>query len=146
MSGTPEFVAPEVVNYDPVTLVSDMWSLGVIAYVLLSGLSPFQGDTVSETYRDGRLMQPLVQLESNLQTEFSNHVVVEYRKLKCTYLTLLQHAAMSRGRSTISTSRSSTRSRSRPRTSSPASSSRTQRRDSPRNRRSSRWSIEMCLP
>ena len=53
MSGTPEFVAPEVVNYDPVTLVSDMWSLGVIAYVLLSGLSPFQGDSVSETYRDG---------------------------------------------------------------------------------------------
>ena len=145
MSGTPEFVAPEVVNYDPVTLVSDMWSLGVIAYVLLSGLSPFQGDTVSETYRDGRLMQPLVQLESNLQTEFSNHAVVEYSKLKCTYLTLL-HAAMSRGRSTTSTSRSSTRSRSRPRTSSRASSSRTQRRDSPRNRRSSRWSIEMCLP
>ena len=69
MSGTPEFVAPEVVNYDPVTLVSDMWSLGVIAYVLLSGLSPFQGDTVSETYRDGRLMQPLVQLESNLTTD-----------------------------------------------------------------------------
>ena len=54
MSGTPEFVAPEVVNYDPVSVVSDMWSLGVIAYVLLSGLSPFQGDTVPETYRDER--------------------------------------------------------------------------------------------
>ena len=52
MSGTPEFVSPEVVNYDPVSLVSDTWSLGVIAYVLLSGLSPFQGDTVAETYRD----------------------------------------------------------------------------------------------
>ena len=58
MSGTPEFVAPEVVNYDPVSLVSDMWSLGVIAYVLLSGLSPFQGDTVPETYRDGRTKDP----------------------------------------------------------------------------------------
>ena len=23
--GTPEFVAPEVLNYDPITLASDMW-------------------------------------------------------------------------------------------------------------------------
>jgi serine/threonine protein kinase len=50
MSGTPEFVSPEVVNYDPISLASDTWSLGVIAYVLLSGLSPFMGDTVVETY------------------------------------------------------------------------------------------------
>ncbi len=50
MCGTPEFVSPEVVNYDPVSLASDLWSLGVIAYVLLSGLSPFMGNTVAETY------------------------------------------------------------------------------------------------
>lgn len=43
--GTPEFVAPEVVNFDPITCLSDMWSIGVICYVLLSGLSPFMGDT-----------------------------------------------------------------------------------------------------
>ena len=41
---------PEIVNYDPVSLSSDLWSLGVIAYVLLSGLSPFMGDSVPETY------------------------------------------------------------------------------------------------
>jgi serine/threonine protein kinase len=50
MSGTPEFVSPEVVNYDPVCLSSDMWAVGVITYVLLSGLSPFEGDDVAETY------------------------------------------------------------------------------------------------
>ncbi len=43
--GTPEFVSPEVIRYEPVTLNTDMWSVGVIAYVLLSGLSPFLGDT-----------------------------------------------------------------------------------------------------
>ncbi|XP_065063418.1 uncharacterized protein LOC135689975 isoform X1 [Rhopilema esculentum] len=48
--GTPEFVAPEVLNYDPVTLASDMWSVGVIAYILISGLSPFLGDTDTETF------------------------------------------------------------------------------------------------
>lgn len=43
--GTPEFVAPEVVNFDPIGFYSDMWSIGVICYVLLSGLSPFMGET-----------------------------------------------------------------------------------------------------
>ncbi|XP_066924580.1 death-associated protein kinase 3-like isoform X3 [Clytia hemisphaerica] len=49
MGGTPEFIAPEVLKYDPVTVAADMWSLGVITYVLLSGLSPFMGDDDNET-------------------------------------------------------------------------------------------------
>lgn len=32
--GTPEFVAPEVVNFEAITFATDMWSVGVIAYVL----------------------------------------------------------------------------------------------------------------
>ncbi|CAL7945009.1 unnamed protein product [Xylocopa violacea] len=47
--GTPEFVAPEVVNFDQIGYGTDMWSIGVICYVLLSGLSPFMGDTDIET-------------------------------------------------------------------------------------------------
>ena len=48
--GTPEFVSPEVINYDPIALTTDMWSVGVIAYVLLSGLSPFLGADNEETF------------------------------------------------------------------------------------------------
>ncbi|XP_052457402.1 myosin light chain kinase 3-like isoform X1 [Carassius gibelio] len=47
--GTPEFLAPEVVNYDFVSFPTDMWSIGVITYMLLSGLSPFMGDNDTET-------------------------------------------------------------------------------------------------
>ncbi|XP_042573631.1 myosin light chain kinase 2, skeletal/cardiac muscle-like isoform X1 [Cyprinus carpio] len=47
--GTPEFLSPEVVNFDFVSFNTDMWSLGVITYMLLSGLSPFLGDDDSET-------------------------------------------------------------------------------------------------
>ncbi|XP_014896166.1 myosin light chain kinase family member 4 isoform X2 [Poecilia latipinna] len=47
--GTPEFLAPEVINYEFVSFPTDMWSLGVITYMLLSGLSPFLGDDDNET-------------------------------------------------------------------------------------------------
>uniref|UniRef100_T1PFH1 Protein kinase n=1 Tax=Musca domestica TaxID=7370 RepID=T1PFH1_MUSDO len=47
--GTPEFVAPEVVNFDCISYGTDMWSVGVITYVLISGLSPFMGETDIET-------------------------------------------------------------------------------------------------
>ncbi|XP_008294641.1 myosin light chain kinase, smooth muscle isoform X2 [Stegastes partitus] len=49
LHGTPEFVAPEVINYEPVCLETDMWSIGVICYILLSGESPFQGNSDAET-------------------------------------------------------------------------------------------------
>lgn len=49
MFGTPDFAAPEVLSYERVTPAADMWSLGVICYVLLSGLSPFMGNSDLET-------------------------------------------------------------------------------------------------
>ncbi|XP_069584260.1 death-associated protein kinase 2-like isoform X1 [Ranitomeya imitator] len=49
LCGTPQYIAPEVINYEPLGPPTDMWSIGVITYILLSGLSPFQGETDSET-------------------------------------------------------------------------------------------------
>ncbi|UYV66224.1 STK17B [Cordylochernes scorpioides] len=49
--GTPDYVAPEILHYNPISLATDMWSVGVLAYVLLSGgHSPFGGESVQETY------------------------------------------------------------------------------------------------
>lgn len=47
--GQPEFVAPEIVLHRPVTLNTDMWSLGVLTYQLLTGISPFFGASMKET-------------------------------------------------------------------------------------------------
>ncbi|NXF27923.1 DAPK2 kinase, partial [Rhodinocichla rosea] len=49
LCGTPQYIAPEVINYEPLSTAADMWSIGVITYILLSGLSPFQGETDAET-------------------------------------------------------------------------------------------------
>ncbi|KAL1462326.1 hypothetical protein WDU94_014167 [Cyamophila willieti] len=48
--GTPDYVAPEVLSYEPISLATDIWSVGVLAYVLLSSHSPFAGDSKQETF------------------------------------------------------------------------------------------------
>ncbi|XP_062553320.1 obscurin isoform X6 [Armigeres subalbatus] len=55
--GMPEFVAPEVINRRGVGLGQDMWSVGIITYILLGGISPFMGRNDRETLtkvRDGK--------------------------------------------------------------------------------------------
>ncbi|KAM8873329.1 striated muscle preferentially expressed protein kinase-like [Synchiropus picturatus] len=42
--GTPEYVAPEIVNQTPVSTATDIWPVGVIAYLCLTGVSPFAGE------------------------------------------------------------------------------------------------------
>ncbi|KAJ1353882.1 hypothetical protein KIN20_010652 [Parelaphostrongylus tenuis] len=49
IQGTPEFVSPEIVRGYPLTLATDMWSVGTLTYVLLTGISPFHGDDDNET-------------------------------------------------------------------------------------------------
>ncbi|KAM6899515.1 death-associated protein kinase 2 [Xenentodon cancila] len=51
-SGTPQYIAPEVINGEPLSTAADMWSIGVITYILLSGLSPFQDDTNEQTLKN----------------------------------------------------------------------------------------------
>lgn len=47
--GNPEFAAPELICGTPVSVTTDMWSLGVLSYVMLSGVSPFLDESPEET-------------------------------------------------------------------------------------------------
>ncbi|XP_040159959.1 twitchin isoform X7 [Anopheles arabiensis] len=51
-TGTAEFAAPEIVEREPVGFYTDMWAVGVLAYVLVSGLSPFAGETDIDTLKN----------------------------------------------------------------------------------------------
>ncbi|XP_054461479.1 death-associated protein kinase 2 isoform X2 [Anoplopoma fimbria] len=55
-SGTPQYIAPEVINSEPLSTAADMWSIAVITYILLSGLSPFQGETDENTLSNINVM------------------------------------------------------------------------------------------
>ena len=59
--GTPEYIAPEVLtSLDSPSpghtssaqygVCCDWWSLGIIAFELLVGVTPFEGDTTAQTY------------------------------------------------------------------------------------------------
>ncbi|XP_077410684.1 serine/threonine-protein kinase H1-like isoform X2 [Vanacampus margaritifer] len=49
--GTPEYMAPELVLRKPYSCAVDMWAVGVIAYIILSGAVPFEDDTQTQLYR-----------------------------------------------------------------------------------------------
>lgn len=49
--GTPQYAAPEILNAMPHGTKVDMWSLGVVTYVMLSGFPPFYHDDEAELFR-----------------------------------------------------------------------------------------------
>ncbi len=49
--GTPAFVAPEIIIGTKYNHQADMWSVGVVLYMLLSGYPPFQSNNHRELFR-----------------------------------------------------------------------------------------------
>jgi serine/threonine-protein kinase len=47
ISGTPEYMAPELIRGDIITPAADLYAMGVILYELLTGTTPFGGGTAS---------------------------------------------------------------------------------------------------
>eukprot|EP00008_Paramoeba_atlantica_P002910 CAMPEP_0201486690 /NCGR_PEP_ID=MMETSP0151_2-20130828/10745_1 /ASSEMBLY_ACC=CAM_ASM_000257 /TAXON_ID=200890 /ORGANISM="Paramoeba atlantica, Strain 621/1 / CCAP 1560/9" /LENGTH=526 /DNA_ID=CAMNT_0047871471 /DNA_START=144 /DNA_END=1721 /DNA_ORIENTATION=+ len=49
--GSPAYVAPEVLTDEQYGREVDMWSVGVIAYVILSGIPPFYSSNIKELFQ-----------------------------------------------------------------------------------------------
>lgn len=56
LCGTPNYIAPEILDgKNGHSFEVDIWSLGIIIYILLIGKPPFETNTVKETYKRIRL-------------------------------------------------------------------------------------------
>uniref|UniRef100_A0A673GNK2 Uncharacterized protein n=1 Tax=Sinocyclocheilus rhinocerous TaxID=307959 RepID=A0A673GNK2_9TELE len=68
---TAEFAAPEIHQNEMVSTVTDMWSVGVLVYVLLSGLNPFAAET------NQQMIESICNAEYSFDDEAFKHASVE---------------------------------------------------------------------
>lgn len=73
--GSPEFASPELVSGGTVSLQSDLWSIGVLLYVFLSGVSPYLDESVEETCSN------IVRNDFSFPEDYFSHVTPAARDL-----------------------------------------------------------------
>lgn len=105
---TAEYAAPEIHQCDMVSTVTDMWSVGVLTYVLLSGLNPFTAETNQQTidnistaaysYDDESFKQVSVEA-----LDFTDRLMTKERKHRMTAAEALAHPWLTRPTEEIST-------------------------------------------
>lgn len=57
--GTPFYMAPEVIEGDPATPLSDLFSLGSVLYMMATGRVPFPGQTVAAVFNAVSSLDPI---------------------------------------------------------------------------------------
>lgn len=79
--GTPTYMSPEQIRGDPVTPRSDVYSLGVIAYLMIGGQPPFSGttDEVLAGHIKG-VPRPIREIRPDLPTDAADHLMAALAK------------------------------------------------------------------
>lgn len=105
---TAEYAAPEIHQCDMVSSVTDMWAVGVLAYILLCGLNPFTAETNQQmidnissaaySYDDEAFKQ--VSVDS---MDFTDRLITKERKHRMTAAEALVHPWLTKPAEELST-------------------------------------------
>jgi calcium/calmodulin-dependent protein kinase I len=79
--GTPTYVAPEVLNVKPYGKSVDVWSIGIISYILLCGYPPFYDD--NNTILFAQILKGDLEFDSPYWDEISDNAKDFIRHLIC---------------------------------------------------------------
>eukprot|EP01083_Nonionella_stella_P091659 256324_1 len=94
--GTPGYVAPEILKNEPYDKQVDMWSIGVILYILLCGFPPFYDENAAGLYSqikrgDYDFPDPYWTEISDQAKDMVSKLLTVDPKKRCTPETLLRH-------------------------------------------------------
>ncbi|KRT80153.1 protein kinase [Oryctes borbonicus] len=73
LCGTPNYIAPEILNKKGHSFEVDIWSIGCIMYTLLIGRPPFETNSLKETY--SRIKKCEYRLTSNISSS-AKHLIM----------------------------------------------------------------------
>jgi len=79
--GTPGYVAPEVLAQKPYGKAVDVWSIGVISYILLCGYPPFYDE--SDSYLFAQILKGEFEFDSPYWDDISDSAKDFIRRLMC---------------------------------------------------------------
>jgi calcium/calmodulin-dependent protein kinase I len=107
LSGTPDYVAPEVLRGEPYSHAVDVWAVGVVTYIMLCGYPPFFADDLPGLYR--KIMAARVEFDEAYWTDvsdtarnFISQLLVSEPKRRFTASQCLEHPWLASG-SVVST-------------------------------------------
>merc|ERR1712142_1441148 len=103
--GDTEFCAPEMLSFDRVQPSSDMWSVAVIMYILLSGVSPYYyEDEAKVTLHVEKVKYefcPEFDSISNTAKDFIKKIFKRGPEMRMSAATALAHEWLSEGQATV---------------------------------------------